>query len=225
MPQEKKPKKVDLKNIPDPKKEMPKKKRSKFWTCCLIVLIVFLVLIFLVFPSLVAALGIVKVPLLSKIFYHSKRPDIIFNVPKKDLAEMKFTTLRNDKNEVYAVKTTEKDLNAYLIPKVTKETDVIQDPIFLLHKGEIEIWTNVKKSLVDADLNVVLTVKLKKGKISVVLTKVKLGRLGIPKSYLTSFSDEINKQLQQEMGKNQDVTLDKLTIREDAMIIEGKAKE
>ncbi len=217
-------KKVNLKNIPDPQKAQPKK-RSKFWTCCLIAVIVVLVFVFLVLPSLVAALGIVKVPLLSKIFYHSKRPDVQFNIPAKDLEQMNFTALRNSKDEIYAVKTTEKDLNAYLIPKVTEETDVIQDPIFLLHKGEIEIWTKVKKSIIDADLNVVLKVNLQKGKVSVELIKVKLGRLSIPKSYLGSFSDEINQQLQQEATKNQDVTLDKLTIKEGVMIIEGKSKE
>ncbi|GEM_PF-4498724 len=217
-------KKVNLKNIPSPKIEQIQKKRSKFWFCFLVFLIVFLVVIFLVLPSLVAALGVIKVPVLSRIFYHSKRPNVEFEVPSKELLKMNFDVLRNAKGEPYAVRASEKDFNSYLIPKVTKETDVIQDPIFLLRQDEIEIWAKVRRSIIDADLNVTLQAKLEKGKISVTLTKVKLGRLSIPGGYLTSFSDEINKQLQQEVMKNENVMLDKLTIRKGMMIIEGKAR-
>lgn len=213
-----------LKNIPTVKLKAPKKKRN-CKRIFLIVLIVFLVFVFLVIPSLTAASGIIKVPLLSKIFYHSKRPDVHFDIPDKNLEKINFKTLRNSKGVPYAVQATEKDLNAYLVSKATEKTDIIQEPIFLLHNDEIEFWAKIKRSIIDADLNVALKVRLKKGKISIELTRVKLGRLGIPARFLTSFSDEINQQLQQEVGKEQDVTLEKLTIKEGVMVIEGKARE
>ena len=209
------------------KKIATQKKSHRFRNCCLIPLGIFLFLVLIVIPSLVAALGIIKVPLLSKIFYHSERPRVIAsqnNESAKESVRLKFESIQKKEGSPLEVRIKEQDLNAYLRSKIMSQTELVQEPVILLHNNELEIWALIKKSILEADLKVVAQVKIVKNQPRFTLEQVKLGRISMPESVLKSLEEKINQELKNSLHQDQDVAIKKIIVKEDQLIIVGKTK-
>jgi len=221
--------KASLKNIPKYEPGKPKKKH-KSREFCLIFLIIFLIVVFLVIPSIVAATGIVKVPLLSRIFYHSEKPDINFSGKKNSEAiSLKMESIQTKAIDGSAqAKISEEELNAYLNARISNgeaQMDFLKDVFILLHNNEIEIWASIEKSVIQTDVNLKATLSIKKGQPYIKLNKVKIGAISVPEKYLAEIEKRIDPELKKSFTENEDVTLQKIDIKEKVLIITGEMKE
>ncbi len=206
------------------KSNQNKKKKTK--SCCLISLIVVVVFIFLILPSLVAATGIINVPLLSRVLYHSKRPETKIEQSQNlsDKTELKFESIRIQEGKPMEIVISEKELNAYFSTKILGSVDLLQEPLILLHSGEIEFWALFEKSIVKSDLNIVLKPIVKDNLVRIEVKKAKAGAIPLPKSILERVSEEINNQLEKEMQNKEGIELQKIIVEDKELTIVGKMK-
>ncbi|MFC1686677.1 hypothetical protein ACFLZS_01995 [Patescibacteria group bacterium] len=230
--------KSNLKNIPNYEPKDSKKKhhayrqagkKRKFWKFCLIFLIIFLVFVFLILPSLAAATGIVKVPLLSRVFYHSDKPDVNFSDKEdSDAISLKMESIEAKETDDSAkVQISEDELNAYINSRISNgeaDIDFLKDIFILLHNNELEIWASIEQSIIKTDVNLKANLVIKKGQPHIDLKKVKIGAISIPDKYLTEIENQIDPELEKSFADNKDVTLQKISIKEKVLIIIGKMK-
>ena len=65
---------------------------------------------------------------------------------------------------------------------------------------------------------------IKKGEPHIDLKKVKIGAITIPEKYLAEIEEQIDPELEKSFADNEEVTLQKIDIKEKVLIITGKMK-
>ncbi len=214
-------------------------RRRHPWLTCSLIALFLLASFFVWIVWLVAATGLVQIPLFTQLAYQSPEPvrSVEAGAPVEVLLQERFTTLLTQRlyegegtleNRAIELSIPEASLTASartLLAQTDVPTiDPAQVQVVIDPSVGIELYAPVRESSLGTAVTVNFSLEATEGNVAITPTSVEIGSLGIPAFVLTGFFQPLIEQ--QLRGINEELSgyaqIDAIGITEGALMISGE---
>ncbi len=130
----------------------------------------------------------------------------------------------NPDNGTITITMTQDELTAYLNSYLASQSNInLQDPQIILSEDRIDVYGNLKESIVSADIKISLTAGVNEsGEVDVNILEADLGLIPVPENLLDTFTSSIKETLTNSIAAaSNGARINQITINDGSMTITG----
>jgi hypothetical protein len=170
---------------------------------------------------LLAAIGIIKIPIISSLVYHEPKPKQIIT-PTEEKAQSLQNKLENPiiTEEGFKIEITQEELTSYLVYYPPKNKNEIENPQVVITPKEVELFGKIKEPI-NTVVKVIFIPWIQNGKLKINIQKIYCGSVRAPSFLINKLQESLSEQLEKSLPR-EDFYITNIQLKDGKMIISGE---